>query len=348
VIAAPRGVLRLDAADLVATAGAGSTLAELDDALAAAGVWVALDPAGPRTRTLGAVLGRGAGGPLAAFYGPPRDQVVGLTFVAGGGTSVHTGGHVVKNVAGFDLAKLIIGGHGAFGFVTEAHLRLRARPEADRTRAWAGTLEALGAATERLMTRGAMLASCEVVSPTLAAAIGGEARWMLLARALGTAAGADEELDAARVVIGPACDEVAIGPAVWPAWRDVVGAWPTLARVGADPADWAGAARLAAALGATAISATVPRGVVRARFEARAAEPVRALRARAARRGWPTTLERADTATLEAVGIWGAMNEGVLRLAMRLRDALGPEGTQGIPLWTDGKWGSGEVGKRTS
>ncbi|MFI5207993.1 MAG: FAD-binding oxidoreductase, partial [Gemmatimonadales bacterium] len=197
--AVPGGLTRLDAADLVATAGAGCTLADLETGLAEHGAWLALDPPGPRTRTLGGVLGSGASGPLAAGFGPPRDQVLGLTIVAGNGEVVRTGGRVVKNVAGFDLAKLVIGGHGAFGIVVEAHLRLRARPAADRTRAWA--LADAPALAQRLLAAGVTGAAFEVVSPALAEALGLPLSWTLLLRALGTADGVDEELDAASAAL---------------------------------------------------------------------------------------------------------------------------------------------------
>lgn len=323
--------MRIDAADLVATAPAACPLADLHAALGARNVWLALDPPGP-SATLGAALEAGTPGPLAALYGPPRDQVIGMTFVAGNNTSVKTGGRVVKNVAGFDLAKLVIGGHGAFGRIAEVHLRLRAMPEADITRAWSGGREALVAATARLMTGGAMLAACEVVSPALAAALGAPSRWTLLARAMGTAAGVAEELAAAAAVL-VACDPVGPDGDVWARWREVAGAWPVAVRIGADPAAWSDAVALAAERGATAWSVTVPRGTVRAAFAAGSAEPVRALRAGAGRRGWPVTLERSDEPTRQAVGIWGPMEDGAGRVARALHAALGPAGSSGVPLW---------------
>ncbi len=341
--AASRGVLRVDAADLVATAGAGATLEALDAAFAARGVWLALDPPGPRTRTLGESLGSGTPGPLAALFGPPRDQVIGLKFTAGAGTSVRTGGRVVKNVAGFDLAKLVIGGHGAFGRIDEAHLRLRARPEADLTRTWSGSRDRITRAAARLMHAGSMLASLEVTSGSMTPGTPPH-HGILAARALGTGVGVAEELDAAAAQVGDDCAEI-FGPGdYWAGWRDRVGAWPVSARIGADPARWHDALALAERFGATAFSATVPRGTVRVAFAPGDADALRALRAAAAVEGWPVTIEHADNATLHAVGVWGAMPAGTMRLARALRAALGPEGTHDVPLWAD-EWGSGEAGK---
>jgi len=324
------GVARLDPADLVATASAGCTLAELDATLAAAGVWLALDSPGPRSRSLGESLGCGAGGPLAARYGPPRDQVIGMTFTAGAGTRVKTGGRVVKNVAGFDLAKLLIGGRGQFGAIEEVHLRLRAKPEADETRGWRGSRQAMAQATRCLMTSGAMLSAFEVGNGDWGMGNGG---CLLLVRAQGTTEGVREELDAAAECLG-GCAETPVTADVWERWSAEVGGWPVIARVGADPDAWADAVALAESCGASAFSATVPRGTVRVKFAAGVVEPLRRLREQAAQRGWPMTLEQADPATMAEVGVWGALNAGTERLVGALRAAFGdgktarrPDGT---------------------
>ena len=333
--AAPRGVLRLDAADLVVTAGAASTLEELDAALAPHDAWIALDPPGPRTRSLGAALHTGAPGPLAARFGPPRDQVIGLTFLAGDGTTVHTGGRVVKNVAGFDLAKLVVGGHGAFGIIMEAHLRLRARPASDVSRAWIGSRDGLERAAARLLASGSTLAACELVSPDLAATMGLQPRWTLLARSSGTADGVSEELEAAQDAIGADGESVSVPAALWRVWSEAVGGWPAAARIGADPARIGEAMTLAQRHGASGLSVTIPRGTLRARFGEGAAAEVRALRESAAGEGWPLTIERAEEALMREVGIWGELPAESLEIARRLRTALGPGGTQEIPLWLE-------------
>src|SRR5919199_3193050 len=72
-------------------------------------------------------------GPLATAFGTPRDAVLGAEFVTGAGAIVRGGGRVVKNVAGFDLVRLVIGAWGTLGVLTEITVRLRARPEVDET-----------------------------------------------------------------------------------------------------------------------------------------------------------------------------------------------------------------------
>lgn len=348
---------RLDAADLMATAGAGSRLDALAGSLAEAGAWLALDPPGSPTRSLGGALAAGGGGPLSAGFGPPRDQVLGMTLVAGNGTVVRFGGRVVKNVAGFDLGKVVIGGHGGFGIIVEVHLRLRARPEADRTRAWAGPLAGVASAAARLIAAGCAPAALEVLHPDLATALGAgdagsapagrhpdpgyaEGDWVLALRAIGTAPGVEEELDAAAraVEAAPGCREVGFGEGddarAWTRWRTAVGAWPVVLRVGTDPAAWADALALAcehagAVLGA---SVTVPRGTVRIGAATLAPAAIADLRQAAARRGWPVTLERADAATRAAAGVWGALPAGALQLTRALRAAFDPDSVFDVPL----------------
>src|SRR5205823_7546559 len=90
---------------------------------------LALDPLGAPDGSLGATVASASAGPLAHAFGTPRDNVLGLTFIDGTGAVVRAGGRVVKNVAGFDLVRLLTGSWGTLGVITELTLRLRARPE---------------------------------------------------------------------------------------------------------------------------------------------------------------------------------------------------------------------------
>lgn len=120
-------------ADLTVTAGAGVTLGELDTVVRREGQWLPLDPPASGAATLGEVVARGIGGPLSFAFGRPRDHVLGLTLVDGEGRVLELGGRVVKNVAGFDLVRLVGGSRGALGMITSVSLRLFPVPEADRT-----------------------------------------------------------------------------------------------------------------------------------------------------------------------------------------------------------------------
>lgn len=119
--------------DLTITVGAATTLAELDSAVRAHGQWCPLLPWGDDQGTVGATLATASAGPFAAALGRPRDLALGIECVDGRGRVIRAGGRVVKNVAGFDLTRLMVGAWGTLGVITEAHLRLRARPGADAT-----------------------------------------------------------------------------------------------------------------------------------------------------------------------------------------------------------------------
>lgn len=128
-----QGVVEYTPGDLTLTAGAATTLAELDSLTRANGQWLPLDAAGSARATLGATLATASRGPLAASIGLPRDLALGLTFVRGDGVVAHGGGRVVKNVAGFDLVRLMVGAWGTLGVLTQATVRLRALPETEAT-----------------------------------------------------------------------------------------------------------------------------------------------------------------------------------------------------------------------
>jgi len=124
--------------DFNVSVGAGVSLAALQAALAETGQRVSLDP--PVDGTLGGMLATSARGPLVTRYGGVRDLVIGATVVLGDGTIAHSGGRVIKNVAGYDLAKLFVGARGMFGVVTEVVLRCHPLPQARRV--VAGTVDA--------------------------------------------------------------------------------------------------------------------------------------------------------------------------------------------------------------
>jgi glycolate oxidase FAD binding subunit len=114
--------------DLVVTVQAGLRLTTLQDALAPHRQRLALDGTG----TVGGTIATAAAGPLRYRYGAARDLIIGITVVLADGTVARAGGTVVKNVAGYDLAKLYTGSLGTLGIITEAVFRLHPRPEANR------------------------------------------------------------------------------------------------------------------------------------------------------------------------------------------------------------------------
>jgi glycolate oxidase FAD binding subunit len=121
-------VLEHAAGDLVARVQAGATIGQLASVLASAGQELALDV--PAEATVGGVVATGTAGPRRFRYGAPRDLLIGITIVRADGVVAHSGGKVVKNVAGYDLGKLFSGSQGTLGLITEATFRLHPRPAA--------------------------------------------------------------------------------------------------------------------------------------------------------------------------------------------------------------------------
>ena len=128
-----KGVTAYVPADLTITVRAGTTLSEIATATRERNQWLPLDPYGTADGSIGATIATASAGPLASSFGLPRDLVLGLEFVNGRGEIVRAGGRVVKNVAGFDLSRLLTGSWGSLGVITEITLRLYALPEVDRT-----------------------------------------------------------------------------------------------------------------------------------------------------------------------------------------------------------------------
>jgi glycolate oxidase FAD binding subunit len=122
------GVVDYVPGDLTITLKPGTTLRDLERITAEQGQWFPLDPHGDDDGTIGATIATGSFGPLAHSFGRARDLVLGVEFVAGDGRVVRGGGRVVKNVAGFDLTRLITGSWGTIGVITEVTLRLYSMP----------------------------------------------------------------------------------------------------------------------------------------------------------------------------------------------------------------------------
>jgi glycolate oxidase FAD binding subunit len=121
-------VLEHEAGDLTVTVEAGVRLSALNARLAQEGQMLALDP--PGDPTVGACLAANLSGPRRHRYGAPRDLVLGATVVLADGTVASSGGKVVKNVAGYDIAKLFCGSEGRYGLLARLSLRLHPLPAA--------------------------------------------------------------------------------------------------------------------------------------------------------------------------------------------------------------------------
>ncbi|KQU70436.1 hypothetical protein ASC58_01025 [Phycicoccus sp. Root101] len=114
------------AGDLILVTGAGRPLATLQEDLAGSAQRLGIDPT--RSGTIGGTVATGTSGPMRLRHGAVRDLVIGMTLVRADGVVAKSGGKVVKNVAGYDLAKLLTGSFGTLGVITEVAFRLHPVP----------------------------------------------------------------------------------------------------------------------------------------------------------------------------------------------------------------------------
>ena len=315
-------IVSVSPADLVATVQAGTSFEALRRRLADYGMWLAIDPPGRPERSIGSVVATATAGPLRQGFGPVRDHVLGCAVATGDGRLVNAGGRVVKNVAGFDLTKLQVGGFGGFGIIAEIHLRLRALPRADVSLLARGARDQLTSGARELIDAQVLPGALELLSPALAA----EADWVLAARFVGTDAAVQANVRRLSSV-----GELQWQPlpadrtaAFWSvAARGTLGG-PITLRLGVlgdgvdDTIDL-----LAHDLDEGLVSAGAGLGMIRWTGDG-AVDRIRSLRRAAAAREIPMTLERAPWPVRRVLGHFGAYREGVGKIVGRLRDTFDP------------------------
>ncbi|MEO6625545.1 MAG: glycolate oxidase subunit GlcE [Burkholderiaceae bacterium] len=129
-----RGVVAYEPSELVVTVRCGTPLQELEALLAQQGQCLAFEPPhfGPAA-TVGGMVAAGLSGPARASSGPVRDYVLGVQMVNGKAEALRFGGQVMKNVAGYDVSRLMVGAMGVLGVITEVSLKVLPRPLAQAT-----------------------------------------------------------------------------------------------------------------------------------------------------------------------------------------------------------------------
>jgi len=317
-------------ADLVATVEAGVSLGVFQRELDRQAAWIALDPPGRPERTIGSIVATGTAGPLRHGFGPVKDHILGGTIVTGDGRIIKAGGSVVKNVAGYALTKLQVGGFGAFGVVTQLHLRLRARPAARATLLARGERDVLTHQARALMEQRLGAAAMELFAP----AIAGEADWVLALELVGTEAGVEDEVARATASgdVAWARADAERGAAFWHATARAATGGATTFRLGvfADGLDEI-IDLLADHLDAGLVSGGPGSGLLRWSGDA-TVEKLKTVRRLAAEREIPLTLERAPWPVRHAFGHYGAYREGVGALVSKLRSTFDPDPTFAVAL----------------
>jgi glycolate oxidase FAD binding subunit len=206
-------VLEHQAGDLTCTVESGVRLSELNRGLARHGQMLALDP--PGDPTVGACIAGALSGPRSHRYGAMRDLLLGVTVVLADGAVASSGGKVVKNVAGYDLGKLFCGSEGRLGLVVRASLRLHPLPQESRTlvapvhepeealarRRALLRSQLVPSAVDLLSTAGSLDRS-RVGLPAGTSLPGGAGRGVLCVLFEGGARAVEEQLAAARGLVG--------------------------------------------------------------------------------------------------------------------------------------------------
>jgi D-lactate dehydrogenase (cytochrome) len=300
--------------DLYVTVGAGTRLADLQAALAEHGMWVPL--ASPwEAATVGGILATNFNAPLRMRYGSLRDLALSLTAVLPDGRVIRAGRPVMKDVAGYDLAKLFIGAHGTLGLITDVSLRLYPQPRARVTRALPLDDVGPGLAQGAALLRDALVASSVLLcrGPILS---GVDAAYTLLY----TAEGLPEDVTAEMDAISGGVVSTVPGSAAWAAWMGTTEPQATLVRLGVPPKDLPGVVRdLAARHAAVPFVADLAAGLLYLRADADIVAPLR--RAAQALGGYAVVLRSPEA----AVDRWGHHPDAE-DLMQALKDRWDPQG----------------------
>ncbi|MBI3961791.1 MAG: FAD-binding oxidoreductase [Deinococcus sp.] len=336
VIALPRLNQLLDhqPEDLIATAQAGMTLHTFQAHLGVHNQFLPLDPPCPERATLGGMAAASSSGLLRLRYGLPRDLIIRMVVAGAGGTLSASGAKVVKNVAGFDMAKLYVGSLGALGIITEMTFRVRPRPLARRSAlARFSQLEAARSMALAVIHSELLPEALEILSPRT---LGNEA-WGVLALFGGgpeiVAAHAKRFIDRAGAAGAQAAEEVSAGELLLEqARRPDGGVAAVLAQASVPLTGVAPVLAVAEQLGAQqscTIWSAAHFGSGAVLVAADGPEPalgqlLLALRQSAVGQGGSLVLRRAPEGVKRQVDVWGEVTGG-LTVMRRLKENFDPQ-----------------------
>ena len=317
--------------DQVVRVQAGIKLEDLQDHLSGSNQMLAIDPP-EQGATIGGIVAANSSGPRRYRYGTIRDLIIGITVVLHDGTVAKAGSKVVKNVAGYDLSKLVTGSLGTLGIITTANFRLHPTPEASRTVAVeVESPEAAAGAAQAIMHSQVEASAVELHY--------GEGAGLLTVLLESIPAGVEEKVETASFLLNPFGEVRTLseeetghpGPSTPPA----VGDDEAVIKIAAPPAD------LADVLG-TVLGAAERRGLAHPRITGHAASGVtfvgfsggdedagahfvEELREIWVRRGGSVTLQRAPVALKNRVGTWDNGGD-YLGLIRRIKEKFDPRG----------------------
>jgi glycolate oxidase FAD binding subunit len=310
------------AGDLVVVAGAGRRLGQVQADLAEAGQRLSIDP--PQDGTIGGTIASAATGPIRLAHGAVRDLVIGATFVLADGTVAHSGGKVVKNVAGYDVAKLLTGSLGTLAVITQAAFRLHPEPHA---RAWV-TAPVTGGDEAHRLTQAAV--HSQTMPAALELDLATPREGTLCVQLEGVGPGVEQRAATMCGLLGPQAERFTEPPPWWGHETikagDVelrltheLGALDTLLQALESGQDATGlAVRLRGSVGVGSVLA----GVDASADPGAVAALVGELRGRAADFGGSVVVRDAPRAVKEAVDVWGPVSG--LALMRSVKDRFDP------------------------
>jgi len=317
------------AGDLVATLPAGVTLAKANAALGRERQWLPLDPPHGHRATIGGIVATNDSGPRRQQYGAPRDLIIGIEVALVDGRVARAGGRVVKNVAGYDLSRLLCGSFGALGVITSATFKLTPLPPASIT------LVVTPRNLAHAQALAASLAAAPLTPTALEVALSPP---RLLVRFETTTQAASRQSSIAREIAeqGGAATEVLEGDAEAQAWSDheaaVWGRGGTLVKISVLPTEVAETlAELSSTSSNRVASAAIGRialGVLYARLEGEASEQaaiIAALRRRAAARQGSVVVLDAPAPVRALVPAW-EINPGAFGVMRAVKQRFDPHG----------------------
>jgi glycolate oxidase FAD binding subunit len=330
------------ARDMTITAQAGITVATLQEALAGEGQRLPIDAPDAGRATLGGLLATNTSGPRRLGYGTLRDYVLGLSFVNDEGQEAKSGGRVVKNVAGYDLHKLMIGALGTLGVITQATLKVLPAPEEGALVTLACDGDEVGPLLDRLHGSRTRPVCVELLNRRAARAVAAAAHEAEPGSTWLVAAGFEGNRDAVHWQVQQLTREAGgkgrlvarVGSAAGPLWRALVETlpgWDALLTFKATllPRAVAAFCRAADGLGDVLLQAHAHSGVVRGAVCAtdagrpEAATMLALLRGRASEAQGGVVVERCPAAWKDPAFVWGPPR-GDVALMRAVKDQFDP------------------------
>jgi glycolate oxidase FAD binding subunit len=308
--------------DMTVVVQAGCTIGTLQSQLARHGQQLALDPLWPEQATIGGVIATNDSGTLRIRYGGLRDLIIGATIVLADGTVAKSGGKVVKNVAGYDLQKLMSGALGTLGVITEAIFRLH--PQAKETRSVTFRTPDVASANELLLR---VHDSQQLVPTGVQIRTDASRRCELDARFEGIAPGVEAQIAALRTMTDlPHTDA---DPQAWMARENLWSGEPAvICKISLLPAQIAEACSMLAKVqgehGWSVVAQSV--GLIAARLEAASLEQVLAFRGMVEKLGGSLVTLECPVEWKGKFDVWGSAGD-VLPLMVRVKQQLDPAGT---------------------